>query len=1199
MTNPLDAHALLQHADGLRRLARSLVHRDEEAEDVLQDTWVAVASGAGPTRGTAPEGWLRGVVRRVAGKLARSESRRKRRETHAATRGPHGVPAADEAAERLDTRRHVLDALQRLSDPQRYALFLRYFEDLSPGAIAARQEVPVATVKSWLKRGLERLRADLDARHGGDRATWRAALLPLGAPALPGATSAPIAAATGTAAGGLVVKKVAVLVAAVVLAALAVELLVFAPRRARPAGDTAPELATARGHEDSAATLEGRGKPDRSTAKPHAGTPAERESAPGTPGGLVYVGRVVDERRRPIELANVAVHVPGHPDGEARTDANGRFRVALGAATRTATAGTLVVRTRDGRAAVRRADPDSQIVGQPTDFGTIVVGAAHDLTVRVERDARPVPGARVVVCGPQPLMRTELAEVTVDAEGRATLTGLPAGQYPVLAVAPGHGRGAALADLRTPPPGDVVLALSRERVLDVVVVEKTSRTPVAGASLTVSENLEGSGFMPYLPHHTAPPTDAAGRTRLEGLGADDPVGLLAEAPGYAGGLRDGRYAQSVPMAAAEFTVELEALRTIAWPVKTGERPVPANGTVFTLFSDDPYARASLPREARMEGGRIVGTGFSLGYFRAVARAPDGAFAPLLPGPSPLEGQETSFFAPRYVDVVVRRTDGSPATGTWVVLQGWDMSRDPEGGPVPVDEEGRARVPFTRAGEAQVFVVSEPTLRTGRPIRVVDLHQGPVRLELTLPPERPARLAVRIAGEPGLPAEYVLQTEGGSVLGIEEDPQCGWLTFALSAAPSPTRTASVRLDARGFTPVSVPLTLEAGSTRLEGSVDLQTAGVFVVRVKKPLDGTNPFTAAQAFDEVRRKWEALPPLPPPPPGEVGSLNFVETETEQLCLYSPVPAGRYRAMDQHTGEVTADVRVGPGLPPAEVVLDLSRAATVKGTVEGPPGFDLSGAQVEIEGVATEGFLLQRPGRSGIGNEGTFQLRVPGSRPVVLRAKHPFLVPDPVLGRVEVTGGRDGVRLRLVAGTRAQFRLSGVPTTRPGQAPHVPEGLKVLLFAGEPGAGEATAQPVQADEAAYWFGGYAPGTYTLWLDPGHGAPVVKRGVVFGAQETDLGELEASEGARIRVRVLVREGATPPRIAIRAVAEGKPTYERSKETQKPLLDAVLTGLGTGRFRVTAWPVGDGVRADGPRLDQTVEVNQDAEDETVLDLDLR
>jgi hypothetical protein len=56
-------------------------------------------------------------------------------------------------------------------------LLYRYYEDMTPAEIAARQGIPVETVRTRLKRGLARLRDTLDRRHGGKRAAWSAGLV--------------------------------------------------------------------------------------------------------------------------------------------------------------------------------------------------------------------------------------------------------------------------------------------------------------------------------------------------------------------------------------------------------------------------------------------------------------------------------------------------------------------------------------------------------------------------------------------------------------------------------------------------------------------------------------------------------------------------------------------------------------------------------------------------------------------------------------------------------------------------------------------------------------------------------------------------------------------------------------------------------------------------------------------------------------
>jgi len=53
------------------------------------------------------------------------------------------------------------DAMNELAEPDRRAILLRFYEGLPPRAIASELGVPVTTVKSWIQRGLEKLRESL------------------------------------------------------------------------------------------------------------------------------------------------------------------------------------------------------------------------------------------------------------------------------------------------------------------------------------------------------------------------------------------------------------------------------------------------------------------------------------------------------------------------------------------------------------------------------------------------------------------------------------------------------------------------------------------------------------------------------------------------------------------------------------------------------------------------------------------------------------------------------------------------------------------------------------------------------------------------------------------------------------------------------------------------------------------------------
>lgn len=164
-----DAESLLRHAGGIRALLRGLLSDDARIDDVLQDTWVA-ALAKGPRPGVPLGPWLKRVALNFALRLRRGEARRTARERAAAR--PDETPET-----RFDLQRDVVEELARLEEPYRSTLILRFFEGLSPAEIAEQRGMPPATVRSHLKRGLDRIRERLDRSHGS-RGAWGAALLP-------------------------------------------------------------------------------------------------------------------------------------------------------------------------------------------------------------------------------------------------------------------------------------------------------------------------------------------------------------------------------------------------------------------------------------------------------------------------------------------------------------------------------------------------------------------------------------------------------------------------------------------------------------------------------------------------------------------------------------------------------------------------------------------------------------------------------------------------------------------------------------------------------------------------------------------------------------------------------------------------------------------------------------------------------------
>src|SRR5262245_16146619 len=172
---PASGEELLRHQAFVRRLAHELVRDAARADDLVQDAWVQALRHP-PHVAAAARGWFRTVLRNLATRGVRDDDRRGERERSAAH--AEVQPSPLEIGERIAAGQELLRAVEALREPYRSAIFQRYFEDLSPRAIAARENVPVATVKTRLRRALELLREALD-RSGGGRRAWALTLVPL------------------------------------------------------------------------------------------------------------------------------------------------------------------------------------------------------------------------------------------------------------------------------------------------------------------------------------------------------------------------------------------------------------------------------------------------------------------------------------------------------------------------------------------------------------------------------------------------------------------------------------------------------------------------------------------------------------------------------------------------------------------------------------------------------------------------------------------------------------------------------------------------------------------------------------------------------------------------------------------------------------------------------------------------------------
>jgi RNA polymerase sigma-70 factor (ECF subfamily) len=142
-----------RYTAAVERVCRAIV--GSEREDCEQEVFARVWRKAAlfdPARGS-PAAWLLTLARRTAlNQLA-------------ARRPPLAVdqePVADADSAGLDSL-WLETALAQLSAQERAVIELAYYSDLSESAIARRLRVPLGSVKSWKRRGLNRLATLLGA----------------------------------------------------------------------------------------------------------------------------------------------------------------------------------------------------------------------------------------------------------------------------------------------------------------------------------------------------------------------------------------------------------------------------------------------------------------------------------------------------------------------------------------------------------------------------------------------------------------------------------------------------------------------------------------------------------------------------------------------------------------------------------------------------------------------------------------------------------------------------------------------------------------------------------------------------------------------------------------------------------------------------------------------------------------------------
>ncbi len=655
----------------LRRLALALARDEHAADDLVQDAWVAALERPGGARGVR-RGWLAVAVRHLAFNRRAVERRRREREERVARPEATGD---EDVARRVEVQARVVEALRRLPEELRTAIWLRYFDELGPREIAARTGAPVATVKSRLARAKQLLRDDLDRSFGGQRAEWLGAFMPVLA-----RRDAPAQIAGRSSLMNFAVQS------SIVLAAGVAALIVWSPdRRGAPAGGERGEVAAVVPAEASTAPtpIAPRGPAERASGARAAAAGAPTVTAPEVDSSLAT-------------LAVTARYVGGDalPDGTcicAYPRERGTEHQRVVALDRRGTArfadlepGRWVLYSElGGRELVELRAGSEASIALAVPEGTMVAG------VVVDADGVPVEGA-LVRAHSSLASRSSVVLARTGSDGRFPRTRLGS----VQTLFAEHARHAPSPYVRlTCHAGDlddVRFVLGRAEAIARGVAKDERGAPLAGVHVELAAHFEGGPTACDLPPTAQKATtDAAGRFALA-LPAG-PLRLRAS--------HDVLFAPELGLELAPGEVRDVELRFTRGAFVRGSLLGPdgeplATGSVVALDRAGRRADARVGSEGTYRVGpvlaglvELVATSREHGKARAeleLAPGEEGAWSPRFGRVAPLEGR-------------LLAADGTPAAGHVLYLHDRSVGSKRSSLRVDTDADGRFAFPPVPAG----------------------------------------------------------------------------------------------------------------------------------------------------------------------------------------------------------------------------------------------------------------------------------------------------------------------------------------------------------------------------------------------------------------------------------------------------------------------------------------------------------------------
>ena len=149
--------------------ALRILNKQELAEEALQDSFVAIWNNAATYQShlAAPMTWMATIVRNKAFDMLRRrddtveiDSDQFDSDVMNALQDPQATPI--EALQLSGDAKALARCMSGLDGQHRQVVALAFYHDLSHSEVAQQMTLPIGTVKTWIRRSLEKLRLCLD-----------------------------------------------------------------------------------------------------------------------------------------------------------------------------------------------------------------------------------------------------------------------------------------------------------------------------------------------------------------------------------------------------------------------------------------------------------------------------------------------------------------------------------------------------------------------------------------------------------------------------------------------------------------------------------------------------------------------------------------------------------------------------------------------------------------------------------------------------------------------------------------------------------------------------------------------------------------------------------------------------------------------------------------------------------------------------